>query len=191
MKSTLVYRDGHLCILNESGIGAGGPSGAFGTIREWYAVREAAEAEVATLVGRPVKGVESDEGLYVDEDGNPYQFEQRGSSKPLAVKITPLATETARSGSDTAVAESDSRASPPETSAVDSSANRRPANHDRIRPKALMRKGRGRARAAAEASRNGQGRGVEGSVELPLSPTGARPPEPLSPKTLPHQVPRS
>ena len=39
-------------------------------IREWYAVREAAEAEVATLIGRPVTRVESEEGLYVDEDGN-------------------------------------------------------------------------------------------------------------------------
>jgi len=86
MKSTLDYRDRHLCILNESKPGASSPGGAPGSIREWYAVREAAEAEVATLVGRPVTCVESEEGLYVDEEGNAFQLLDRGERKPIAVE---------------------------------------------------------------------------------------------------------
>src|SRR5208337_1710899 len=89
MKSTLDYHDGHLCIVNEAEPAGRGPGGGFGTIREWYAVREAAEAEVATLIGRPVKQVEPDEGLYVDEEGNVYQLADKGETKPIAVEHLP------------------------------------------------------------------------------------------------------
>ena len=86
MKSTLHYRDGHLGILNESELS---PEGTLGSIREWYAVREAAEAEVATLVGRLVTRVESEEGLYVDEEGNVFQLADKGETKPIAVEHLP------------------------------------------------------------------------------------------------------
>ena len=86
MKSRLDYVNDHLCILNESELGAGSPGGAPGNIREWYAVRKATETEVATLVGRPVTHVESEEGLYVDEDGNVYQLAEKGKTKPIAVE---------------------------------------------------------------------------------------------------------
>ncbi len=89
MKSSLDYLNGHLCILNVSEPGASNPGGASGSIREWYAVREAAEAEVATLVGRPVTRVESEEGLYVDEEGNAFQLLDRGERKPIAVEHLP------------------------------------------------------------------------------------------------------
>jgi ERF superfamily len=88
MKSTLDYRDGHLCILNESEL-RGGLGGALEGIREWYVVREAAEAEAATLIGRPVKHVEPDEGLYVDEEGNVYQLMDKGETKPIAIQHLP------------------------------------------------------------------------------------------------------
>jgi hypothetical protein len=52
-------------------------------------VREAAEAEVATLVGRPVKQVEPDEGLFVDEEGNVYRLAEKGETKPIAVEHLP------------------------------------------------------------------------------------------------------
>jgi len=89
MKSTLDYLNGHLCILNESELGTSSPGGPPGNISEWYAVREAAEAEVATLVGRPVTRVESDEGLYVDEDGNVFQLLNKGETKPIQVEHLP------------------------------------------------------------------------------------------------------
>src|SRR5215469_378236 len=86
MKSTLDYRDGHLCIVNASKPGGHGPGGGSETIREWFAVRNAAEAEVAPLVGRPLKRVEPGEGLYVDEEGNVYQLPDKGETKPIAVE---------------------------------------------------------------------------------------------------------
>jgi hypothetical protein len=86
MKSSLDYLNDHLCILNESEPRARSPGGSPGNIREWYAVREASETEVATLVGRPVTSVESEEGLYVDEDGNVYQLAEKGETKPIAVE---------------------------------------------------------------------------------------------------------
>ena len=89
MKSILDYRDGHLCILNESELDGPVPGGRFGTAREWYAVREAPEVEVATLIGRPVKHVEPDKGLYVDEEGNVYQLADKGETKPIEVEHLP------------------------------------------------------------------------------------------------------
>src|SRR5208283_3667624 len=139
MKSTLDYLNGHLCILNESERGASSSGGAPGSIREWYAVREAAEAEVATLVGRPVTRVESEEGLYVDEDGNPYQLAKLGKGKPLAMKITPLRRGADGSGSRSAEAESDTQLSAPGNPASDPSASTRSTDSGRVRPKALLR----------------------------------------------------
>ncbi len=89
MKSTLDYHDGHLCIVNESEQDGHGPDGGFATVREWYAVREAAEAEVATLVGRSVRQLVSGEGLYVDEDGEAYQLAGKNGTKPIAVEYLP------------------------------------------------------------------------------------------------------
>src|SRR5271163_4332741 len=94
MKSTLDYLNGHLCILNESELGASSSGGAPESICEWYAVRETAEAEVATLVGRPVTRVESEEGLYVDEDGCAFQLLNKGKTKPIAVERLPGAEKT-------------------------------------------------------------------------------------------------
>ena len=92
MKSTLDYFNGHLCILNESEPSPNSLAGTREAIREWYSVRETAEAEVATLVGRPVARVESGEGLYLDEEGNVYQLADRGKTKPIAVKTLPAST---------------------------------------------------------------------------------------------------
>jgi hypothetical protein len=86
MKSTLDYLNGHLCIVNESELDARSLGIPQKSIREWYAVRRAAEAEVATLLGRPVNRVESEEGLYVDEDGKIYQLADKGETKPIAVE---------------------------------------------------------------------------------------------------------
>ena len=55
MKSTLDYPMVHLCVLNESEPAANDSHGPLSTLREWYSVKEAAEGEVAMLVGRPVK----------------------------------------------------------------------------------------------------------------------------------------
>ena len=94
MKSTLDYLNGYLCILIESEADASSRRGAPGSICEWYAVRETAEAEVATLIGRPVTSVESEEGLYVDEDGNVFQLLDKHKTKPIAVESRSEAEQT-------------------------------------------------------------------------------------------------
>jgi len=89
MQSSLDYRDGHLCILNESRPSVTAPNGPQENIREWYVVREAAEVEVATLLGQPVNRLDSSEGLYLDEEGNVYQLANKGETKPIAVEHLP------------------------------------------------------------------------------------------------------
>ncbi len=165
MKSTLDCRDGHLCILNESELTASSPGGP-GAIRKWYAVREAAEAEVATLIGRPVTRVESEEGLYVDEDGTPYQLAQMGTV-PLAVKITPPREVAGESGSRSGKAERDVQTSAACNAVPDFSANQRSMDSNLVRPKALLRKRRKKRQTSATGGSSGLRCSVGLFAELP------------------------
>ena len=58
-------------------------------------VHAAEEAEVRTLVGRRVTEVNSDEGIYVDEEGNVFQLAEKGRSKPMEVEQSALEGEPA------------------------------------------------------------------------------------------------
>ncbi|MGO9604386.1 MAG: ERF family protein [Candidatus Binataceae bacterium] len=79
MKTILGYRENLLCVVEES-VGPGGSA------REWRPVRRAAHAEVQTLLGRPIRCAHEQEGIYVDEEGNVYQLEEKGATKPIAVE---------------------------------------------------------------------------------------------------------
>jgi len=89
MKSALDYRDGRLCILNEFEQRGRTSDSPIKLVREWYSLREVAEAEAAALIGRPVKRVDSAEGLYVDEDGEAYQVRREGGGQPFVVEHLP------------------------------------------------------------------------------------------------------
>ena len=65
-------------------------------MKEWHPVHAAEEAEVRTLVGRPVTEVNSNEGIYIDEDGNVFQLAEKGRSKPMEVEQSALERETAK-----------------------------------------------------------------------------------------------
>src|SRR5258708_5055451 len=189
MKSSLDYLNGRLCILNESELGASSPGGALKSIREWYAVRETAEAEVATLVGRPVSRVESEDDLYVDEDGNPYQLAPMGKDKPFAIKITPLRRTSNRSGSCSPQAESDTQPSAPGPAVADS-VGRSSAGSSEIRPKELMRKPRRKRQTAArEDSNRLLGGGVAMLAELPKQSAGDETREEKDPRDVPELSP--
>ena len=84
MKTILDYKKDFLCVLTESEI-SDGPRGAV-LVREWHPVHAAEEAEVRTLVGRPVTEVNSDEGIYIDEEGNVFQLAEKGRSKPMEIE---------------------------------------------------------------------------------------------------------
>jgi hypothetical protein len=99
MKTSLDYKRDFLCVLTESEISKG-PCGAV-LVREWRAVHAAEDAEVRTLVGRPVTLVNSNEGIYVDEEGNMFQLEEKGRSKPMVVEQSACEREPARADAQT------------------------------------------------------------------------------------------
>ena len=84
MKTTLDYKKDFLCVLTEFET-SDGPRGAV-LVREWHPVHRAEEAEVRTLIGRPVTEADSDEGIYVDEESNVFQLAEKGRSKPMEVE---------------------------------------------------------------------------------------------------------
>jgi hypothetical protein len=96
MKTSLDYKEGFLCVLTESEV-SDGPRGAV-LVREWHPIHAAEEAEVRTLVGRPVTKTNSDEGIYLDEEGNVFQLAEKGRSKPM--EIEQHASERGPAGAD-------------------------------------------------------------------------------------------
>ena len=84
MKTTLDYKKDFLCVLTEFEI-SDERRGAV-LVREWHPVHAAEESEVRTLLGRPVTEADSDEGIYVDEEGNVFQLAEKGRSKPMKVE---------------------------------------------------------------------------------------------------------
>ena len=63
--------------------------------KEWHPIHAAEEAEVRTLIGRPVSEVDSEEGIYVDEDGNVFKLAEKERSKPMEVEQSALEAEAA------------------------------------------------------------------------------------------------
>jgi hypothetical protein len=86
IKTRLAYRNGFLCVVAERWC-ADGPQPK--TVKLWYPVREAEEAETRTLLGRPVAEIDPKEGIYVDEEGTVFQLAEKGETKPMAVVETP------------------------------------------------------------------------------------------------------
>ena len=86
IKTSLAYRDGFLCVVAERRC-PDGPQPK--TVKLWYPVREAAEAETESLTGRPVAEIDPKEGIYVDEEGMVFELAEKGETKPIAVEETP------------------------------------------------------------------------------------------------------
>jgi hypothetical protein len=83
-KTTLDYKKGSLCVLTETAISDRARRAVL--VRVWHSVHDADEAEVRTLLGRPVTEVNSDEGIYIDEEGNVFQLAEKGRSKPMEIE---------------------------------------------------------------------------------------------------------
>jgi hypothetical protein len=99
MKMSLDYKRDFLCVLTESEI-SNGARGAV-LVREWHPVHAAKEAEVRTMAGRPVTEINSDEGIYIDEEGNVFQLAEKGRSKPMKVEQSACEREPARADAQT------------------------------------------------------------------------------------------
>ena len=93
MKSILSFKNGLLCVLTESDISDG--LYRVNRAKEWHPIHAAEEAEVRTLIGRPVSEVDSEEGIYIDEEGNVFQLAEKGRSKPMEVEQSALEGEPA------------------------------------------------------------------------------------------------
>jgi len=76
MRISLDYRNGFLCVLIENGIEP----------KKWFPVGRADYAEVQTLLRRPVRIINLEEGIYVDEEGNVFQLLDKGETKPIEVE---------------------------------------------------------------------------------------------------------
>jgi hypothetical protein len=76
MRATLGYKKDFLCVLTESEITNNRHGSAL--LKQWFPLHRAEEAEVRTLLGRLVTKADSDEGIYVDEDGAVFQLADKG-----------------------------------------------------------------------------------------------------------------
>ncbi len=83
MKTSLDHMKDFLCVLAKYEVLQGHTETS---VKEWYPVRPADKAEVATLLGRPLTEVDSDEGIYVDEEGRVFQLADKGATKPIEVE---------------------------------------------------------------------------------------------------------
>src|ERR1039457_5921396 len=86
IRTRLAHRNGFLCVVAERG-SPEGPDPT--TLKVWYPIREAEEAEVQMLLGRPVIEVDPKEGIYVDEEGTVFQLAEKGETKPVLVEEIP------------------------------------------------------------------------------------------------------
>jgi hypothetical protein len=86
IRTSLAYRNGFLCVVAERG-SPQGPQPT--TLKLWYPIRDAPEAELQTLLGRPVSELDPKEGIYVDEEGTVFQLAEKGETKPMIVEEIP------------------------------------------------------------------------------------------------------
>ena len=92
MQTSLDYKRDFLCVLSEFEVPDGRHNRTL--VKEWYPVHPAEAAEARALVGRPVTATDSEEGVYVDEEGNVFQLLDRGETKPIEVEHLPETEKT-------------------------------------------------------------------------------------------------
>jgi hypothetical protein len=76
-QSRLETRDGLLCIVVETPFSAGASEVSSPGMRQWFRVEEP-DAAPALVAGRPVRNVDPEAGLFVDEEGNSYRLARGG-----------------------------------------------------------------------------------------------------------------
>ena len=81
-QSRLEARDGVLCIVVETPFSAGASEASSPGMRQWFRVEEP-DANPALVAGRPVRNIDPQEGLFIDEEGNSYRLAGGGQAKPV------------------------------------------------------------------------------------------------------------
>ena len=88
-QSRLEARDGILCIVVETAFDTAQSEAASPAMRQWFRVEEP-EADPALVAGRPVRNIDPQEGLFVDEEGNSYRLAGGGQAKPDYAEVIPV-----------------------------------------------------------------------------------------------------
>ena len=81
-QSRLEAREGVLCIVVETPFSAGASEASSPGMRQWFRVEEP-DANPALVVGRPVRNLDPQEGLFIDEEGNSYRLAGGGQAEPF------------------------------------------------------------------------------------------------------------
>jgi hypothetical protein len=80
-RSRLEARDGILCIVVETALDGAGSKACSPAMRQWFRVAEP-DGDPALVAGRPVRNLDLQEGLFVDEEGNSYRLAGGGQAEP-------------------------------------------------------------------------------------------------------------
>src|SRR5262249_50876475 len=89
----LEERDGNLWIVLETPFnGSGSPEPGSGLL-QWFRI-ESPDAVPAMLAGRPVRQLNPEQGLFVDEEGNSYRLAGGGRAEPDLTEVIPGQGET-------------------------------------------------------------------------------------------------
>ena len=87
--SRLEVRDGVLCIVVETPFSTGASEASSPGMRQWFRIEEP-DANPALVAGRPVRNLDPQEGLFVDEEGNSYRLAGGGQAKPDYAEVIPV-----------------------------------------------------------------------------------------------------
>ena len=80
-QSRLEARDGILCIVVETAFDGAASKAASPAMRQWFRVEEP-NADPALVAGRPVRNIDPQQGLFIDEEGNSYRLAGGDQAKP-------------------------------------------------------------------------------------------------------------
>ena len=73
----------------ETPFGEGASEASSPGMRQWFRIEEP-DANPLLVVGRPVRNVDSQEGLFIDEEGNSYRLAGGGEAQPLHSEVIPV-----------------------------------------------------------------------------------------------------
>src|SRR5258708_15405644 len=88
-QSRLEERDGILCIVMETTFDGAASKAGSPAMRQWFRVEEP-NADPALVAGRPVRNIDPQQGLFVDEEGNSYRLAGGGQAKPDYAEVIPV-----------------------------------------------------------------------------------------------------
>jgi hypothetical protein len=88
-QSRLEARDGILCIVLETALDGAASKAGSSAMRQWFRVEEPG-ADPALIAGRPVRNLDPQNGLFIDEEGNSYRLAGGGQAKPDYAEVIPV-----------------------------------------------------------------------------------------------------